>query len=83
MNALPVAMIATAALLLPAFVGTAQAKVKCKTGLTNIYKNKAVVAKVITNWCYNGKSVVSRQSIPSDHVRNAAFVAGFREAQEG
>lgn len=82
-NALLVAIVATAVVLLSAFADTARAKVKCKSGLTNIYQDKFYEAKVVTDWCYDGKRVISRHSVPSDHVRNAAYVAGYREGQEG
>lgn len=75
-----IAVCAFAALLLAgAMGGTAQAREKCKSGLTNIYKDDYVVAKVVTDWCYNGRSVTSRHSVPSARVRNAAYSAGLRE----
>ncbi|HVH24294.1 MAG TPA: hypothetical protein VNA11_17740 [Pseudonocardia sp.] len=80
-HALLTAVLAVAALAAPGLTGEAEAKTKCKQGLTNIYRDDFVVAKVITEWCYNGRSVTSRNSVPSARVRPVAYVVGVREAE--
>jgi hypothetical protein len=63
-----------------AFGGVAEAA--CKYGLTNVYKDWAFKAQVVTNWCYRGGNVTKRKSFPSARVRNAAHAAGWRVGDE-
>jgi hypothetical protein len=52
---------------------------QCKSGLTNIFSNVFISAKVVTDWCYSGGNVTSRHSVPSASVTNAGHAAGWRE----
>jgi hypothetical protein len=68
---LAVLLIAAAALLPAAgsFVpGTGvfggQAQAACKSGLTNKFSRWFGYGRVVTDWCYNGRSVTSRHSTP-------------------
>jgi len=57
------------------------AQAKCKHNLSNHYKDNYVEVELVTNWCYDGKSVTSRhtRNPPFAHVRGAADAAGLRE----
>lgn len=85
---LTVALVVMAALLLPTagsfvpresgnvlFGGEAQAA--CKTALQNPFNAWYFEANVITSWCYNGRSVTSRNSRAGGNVTNLGVLGGF------
>ena len=69
-----------AGLVAVAVAGEATAKPTCKSGLTNVHKNRVFEARVVTNWCYENGSVTTRRSIPSAKVTDAGWVLGWRES---
>ncbi len=85
---LTVALAATGSLALP-MVGSfvpresgnalfaAEAQAACKTALQNVYDKWFFEASVITNWCFNGKSVTSRHSRAGGNVTVRGAVAGM------
>ena len=90
---LAVGLIAVSATLLPAvgsfvpqasgvFGGTADAACKWDGkagpgGLNNTYDKWWFKANVTSNWCYNGRSVTSRHSVPTGGVTNWGVLGGF------
>jgi hypothetical protein len=92
-KALVVGLIAISASLLPAagslaggngvFGGVAQAACKWDNkpgpgGVPNIYDHWYFKAQVISNWCYDGNHVLSRNSVPSGNVTSPLGVlAGY------
>ena len=75
-NVVVLCAVTAAAVLLPA--GAAHAA--CKTGLTNVYSDRYVTAKVVTSWCYSNGNVTSRNSLPSASVTNLGYFLGLRES---
>lgn len=59
---------------------SAEAHAACKSGLTNVYKDRYLTAKVVTSWCYSRGNVTSRHSVPSASPTNLGFAMGLRES---
>ncbi len=54
-----------------------EARAACKVALQNVYDKWFFEANVITNWCYNGRSVINRRSRAGGNVTTLGAFAGM------
>ncbi|HEV2787191.1 MAG TPA: hypothetical protein VGV67_12415 [Solirubrobacteraceae bacterium] len=72
-----------AAGMLAGFAGltfAGEANAACKRGLTNVYKDRYIEARVVTSWCYSNGNVTTRHSRPSAKVTDVGHALGLRES---